>query len=530
MPPESDHQVMDRPEVMIVGSGAVGTMLACDLLQQGIKVRMIDRKPVLDDNDPHSRAVLIWPRMLELLRRIGVVERLVGIGFRITGVGYYSSGRRLGTVPMDTLGTASAFTLSLPQREIERILRERYHELGGEVDLGVTLEALDNSGTRPIATLRRSDGASETTSPRWLIGADGVGSATRRLLGIAYPGTTFELGISIGDFPVSGPVGTQVEYHYSRSGLLPLIPMGHGVGRLASIVPPVGDGWQSLSRDQLQQIVDTRASLPYQIGEPRWIRTFQPRPGIAERFRDGGCFLVGDSAHCLVPLGGQGLNLGIQDAFNLGWKLGGVIRGQFQEQVLDSYDAERRRAAEQVTSIVSLQILSARQVKRWPTLVRDALFVLARVTGAMDRLAAPLISQVGLAYGTPQTRSLLRPQRRRARPGQRVPFYPASPVDAAAGPRPALDPQRFTVLLWPGRRTPPDWGQLRDRAREQIGAQAEVHDLGQLSGAERRTLRPTFGSGPVLAVVRPDGHLALLTRVRQPDRVAGFLRSWQEPR
>jgi len=129
-----------QPDVLIIGAGAVGTMLACDLLQQDIGVRMVDRKDVLDDGDPHSRAVLIWPRMLELLRRIGVVEELVEIGFQISGIGYYSRGRRLGVVPMNELGTASPFTLALPQREIERVLRERHKELGGTVELGVTLE------------------------------------------------------------------------------------------------------------------------------------------------------------------------------------------------------------------------------------------------------------------------------------------------------------------------------------------------------------------------------------------------------
>ena len=209
-------------------------------------------------------------------------------------------------------------------------------------------------------------------------------------------------------------------------------------------MPPVGDGWESFTREQLQDIVDKRASLPYRIGEPKWIRTFQPRPGIAEHFRVGRTFLVGDSAHCVVPLGGQGLNLGIQDAFNLGWKLGGVVRGRLPEPVLDTYEAERRRAAQQVTAVVDKQILAAKQVKPLPSLVRDAVVSAARVTGMLERVAAPLIGGVGLAYGKPQRRSLLRPQPRRVRPGRRVPFH------STTGPRTGrglLDPERFTGRL-----------------------------------------------------------------------------------
>lgn len=510
------------PEVLIVGAGAVGLMLACELLQHGVGVRVVDRREVLDNGDPHSRAVLIWPRMLELLHRIGVVEELVSLGFRITGVSYYSSGRRLGTVPMDNLGTARPYTLSLPQREIERVLRKRHEELGGTVELGVKLEELDNSGPLPAAVLRREGQDPETVRPQWLIGADGVGSTTRRLLGIDYPGKPFELGISIGDFPVTGPVGRDVEYHYSRNGLLPLIPMGRGVGRLASIVPPVGDGWQSLDHAQLQSIVDKRASLPYRIGEPKWVRTFQPRPGIAERFRDGRCLLAGDAAHCVVPLGGQGLNLGIQDVFNLSWKLSGVVQGRLREEILDSYDTERRVAAHQVTAVVDKQILAARQIKRWPSLLRDTLMTLGRWAGLDHRLAAPLISQVGLAYGEPQSRSLVRPQPRRVRVGQRVPFFPPS---APGSSRPPLDPIRHIVLLWPGRRVAGDRAGTLAAVRAAVGGRTPVHDLADLPGDERRTLLATFGPRPVLAVVRPDGHLAHLSPVSRPGAVADFLRS-----
>lgn len=515
----ADSTPGDVPEILIVGGGAVGTMLACDLLQQGVEVRMIDRKEVLENNEPHSRAVLIWPRMLELLRRIGVVGDLVAAGHRITGVSYFSKGRMLGTVPMDTLGTTPPFTLSLPQRDVERIVRARYAELGGTVDLGVRVAEIDNSATLPLVTLRHPDGSAEIVHPQWLIGADGVGSTTRKLLGIAYPGKPFEMGISIGDFPVTGPVSTNVEYHYSRNGLLPLIPMSDGVCRLASIVPPVGDGWESFSRAEIQNIVDQRASLPYRIGEPRWIKTFQPRPGIAETFRAGRCLLVGDAAHCVVPLGGQGLNLGIQDAFNLGWKLGGVVRGRLPENVLDTYDRERRRAAHQVTAIVDKQIAFATQRTPVKMLLRDALFVAARRAGLMDQLAAPLLSGVGLTYGSRRA-PLLRPPARPAKVGQRVPLV--APPELESG-RPALDLERHTALLWPGWRIPSNWDTVSASTRQLLSPHATVHDLAVLPGEERAVLRKSFGTRPVLAVVRPDGHLAAVFGARKIHKARFFL-------
>jgi 2-polyprenyl-6-methoxyphenol hydroxylase-like FAD-dependent oxidoreductase len=513
------------PPVLIVGAGAVGTMLACDLLQQGVAVRMIDRKTVLESTEPHSRAVLVWPRMLELLRRIGVVGELVAAGHRITGVSYFSKGRRLGVVPMDSLGTTPAFTLSLPQRDIERVLRARYAELGGTAELGVAVEELDHRGALPRVVLRHPDGSAETVRPQWLVGADGVGSTTRKLLGVPYPGEPFEMGISIGDFPVEGPVSTTVEYHYSRHGLLPLIPMGGGLCRLASIVPPVGDGWESFSRDDIQRLVGLRASRPYVIGEPRWTKTFQPRPGIAETFRVGRCLLAGDAAHCVVPLGGQGLNLGIQDAFNLGWKLAGVVRGRLPDSVLDSYDTERRRAAHQVTAIVAKQIAFATQRTPMRIFARDALFVSARRAGLMRNLAAPLLSGVGLTYGDRRF-PLLRPPTGPARPGQRVPLV--APPDLDSG-RPALDLASYTAVLWPGTRGPAEWASLAAMARRELGTHAVVHDLGVLPPAELAVLRPAFGPRPACAIVRPDGHLAARFAVTRLADAAVFLRGLTAP-
>jgi hypothetical protein len=275
-----------------------------------------------------------------------------------------------------------------------------------------------------------------------------------------------------------------------------------------------------LSHGQLQDIVDKRASLPYRIGEPRWVRTFQPRPGIAERFRDGRCLLAGDSAHCVVPIGGQGLNLGIQDAFNLGWKLAGVIQGRYREEILDSYDLERRNAASQVTAVVDKQVLAAKQVKKWPSLLRDLLITVADRIGLLRRLAAPLISQVGLAYGRSQSRPLVLPQRRRACPGHRVPFYPPSTLD---GNRPALDLQRHTVLLWPGHAVSGNWPARRLAITRALGDHAVVRDLATMPATQRKPLRAVFGRRPVLALVRPDGHLAVLARVTEPDAVLRFL-------
>ncbi|MFD8286775.1 FAD-dependent monooxygenase [Streptomyces lavendulae] len=506
--------------VLIIGAGAVGTLLACDLLQQSVPVRIVDAKPPQEEFDPHSRAVMIWPRVLELLEKTGIADELVSRGFRADDVSFFSRGRRLGTVPMTKLGAARPYGLGIVQSELEVLLHRRLTELGGTIEYGTELTALDTSGPLPTATLRHTGGRTEQVETDWLIGADGAGSVTRRLLGIPYPGIPFPLGIALGDFPVTGPRVSTVEYHYADSGLLPLVHLPDGVCRLATIVAPGETDWSDRPLADWQRMVDERTSLPYRLGEPLWTRTYHPRPGVAERFREGRVVLVGDAAHSVVPLGGQGLNLGLQDAFNLGWKLAGVVRGDWDERIVDTYDTERRKAVEQVRTVIrtEMQLSGAATVR--DRRLRDLKVAAAHRTGLLRHVAAPLMSQIGLGYAAddePLWRSALH---RRARPGDRLPFFHRTRQHAGA---PVLDQREHIALLWPGRRPAADWQTVADGARRVLADRLAVHDLARLSPSGRAATAPLFGRQPVIALVRPDGHLAHLAAAHRPAESLGHL-------
>ncbi|HEY0987612.1 MAG TPA: FAD-dependent monooxygenase, partial [Kofleriaceae bacterium] len=294
------------PQVLIVGSGPVGLVLACELLQQGVAVRLINKISELDANDPHSRAILLVPRALESLRRIGVAERLVAAGREVKAIGYHAEGRLLGTARLDRMDdTPYRFILALPQRETERVLRERLTELGGTIEWGTALQHLDTSGPRPRAVLRHASGG-EVATPDWLVGADGASSTVRRLLGSSLNGDATDVTYLIADAPIAGCSADDAQYYYSQHGIVAVIPMRNGLYRIACNVPhDTGASGEPRWQEVLQHAVDQRCGRPLVVGVPTYARLVRPRCGAAGELRFGRCFLAGDAGHVITPAGGQ---------------------------------------------------------------------------------------------------------------------------------------------------------------------------------------------------------------------------------
>jgi len=518
----------DVPQVLVVGAGPVGMVLACELLQQDVPVRLIDRIENLNHDDPHSRAILLLPRTLELLRRIGVSERLVQAGQPVPGIQYHAQGRQLGAARMDELpDTPYPFVLALRQRETERVLRERLYELGGTVERGLTLESLDAGGPRPRALLRHADGSTELADADWLVGADGAASITRTLLGTALDGDPTDVTYVIADAPLAGPTSADAQYFYGRDGLVAVVPMGDGNFRIAANVPHRTDAtepdWQAL----LQEIVDRRARVPLTVGEPSYARMVRPRCGIARTFASGRCFLAGDAAHVITPAGGQGMNLGIQDAVNLGWKLGGVASGRLAESVLDSYESDRRAAVRRMSAMTARIVGLALTRGPMRARLRDAGFVVAERLGLVQRILAPLLGQLDVDYrpgGRPA------PWRRRgARPGRRAPLFPEGTPDApesGTATAPVLARDAYTVVLWPGRRVPRRWAQTSASLRRALGTDdVRTLDAAGFPGADVAALRRAFGPRARLVAIRPDGHVAAIASVRRPEAILDLHRS-----
>jgi 2-polyprenyl-6-methoxyphenol hydroxylase-like FAD-dependent oxidoreductase len=482
--------------VLIVGAGPVGLVLACELLQRDVPVRVVDQAVGFS---ARSRAVLVWPRILELLRRIRVAERMVEAGHRLQGVGYYSEGRLLGTAALHRLtDTPYPFGLTLPQNDTERILRARLAELGGEIERGVSLvDIVRSTPTGMSVLLRHPDGHQETADTGWLVGADGAHSTVRDRLGIAFDGSPVDVTFAITDAPIDGPVRRDLlQYLYSRNGALGVIPLPGGLFRIATNVP-AHDSTRPPAREVFQRALDTRAGGLGTVGDPAWTASFQVRTRIAARFRLDRCLLVGDAAHIISPAGGQGMNTGIQDAVAAGWRLASVLDGTAPAEILDEYAERRRAAALRVARTTARQTTWGLYRNRVAIAARDTVFRAAHRAGVVQRVVAPLMAQTDVSYARDQ-----RFGRRGLRPGDRFPL--AWPETAADVPT-CLARDAATLAVWPGRPATDRRTAARLRAAHPY---LHVVDLAALPPAVVDRLAAVLPSGPVTVLIHPDGHVA----------------------
>ncbi|MHA6761714.1 FAD-dependent monooxygenase [Streptacidiphilus sp. PAMC 29251] len=536
--------------VLIVGAGPVGLVLACELLQQGVPVRLVDAER---GHTGHSRANVVWPRNLELLDRIGVTGKLAARGHRLAGTAFYADRERIAAAYLSELDdTAYPFAVMIAQRDTERVLEERLVELGGAVERGVRLRALvpeqqlvpgrQRGDGLPQATLEHPDGRLEVLTPQWLLGADGAHSTVRTELGIGFTGPQVDVSFAITDARLSTTLADDLSHYcYSPHGAIVLGPMGDGVFRIAVNVPH--DAYSDASPPPLelfQRLVDERAAGRTTVDQLLWSGAFRVRVRLAETFRRGRCFLVGDAAHVISPAGGQGMNTGLQDAFNLGWKLAGVIRGDLPASLLDSYDTERRATSHQVARSTALMTRAALAATPEQVARRDRAFRAADADGLFQRWMAPQMSQTDTHYGAPAAGPAAaggpaaRPEPG-AEPDWLAEFAALVPSgEATPGGRlplrlggDGLATDRYTLLLWPGSRPADDWPSVAAGLRLASAGQAQVLDLGRdldLGGdrAVPAALARALGGTPAAVLVRPDGHLQARTGL-DPEQISAAL-------
>ncbi len=490
------------PTVLIVGGGPVGLVLACELRLRSIGVRVVDNRP---GPTAQSRAIVVWPRSLELLRRIGAAEPLVAAGNPVTDIVYYSGARRLGAVSLAGLAdTPYPFGTTIPQVRTEAVLAQRLAELGGTVESGTSLIDLRLVEGRPLATLQAADGSLEQVEPAWLIGADGSQSTVRGKLGIEFEPIGGEISFAICDGTVVGDLpSTEMVYAYRESGALGLAPLGGSTFRVAFAVSP-DQRAEDLTQATFQQQLDRLSPVPARLTDMRWCTVFKARRRLASSFGSGSVYLAGDAAHIFSAAGAQGMNTGIQDAVSLGWRLAGAITGQLSRSVLDGYEPERRAEAIRLSTVTAKQTEWGLLPRRSQRVLRDVGIRLAERTGVLQRLGAPLMSQTDVSYRAGGAVSrVLQPS---IRIGDRLPVFPDSAADADAEVR-LLSP---ALLLWPGDRPDAGWASrvagLRAAIAVRFGAHLEV-----LDAAGRPELRGQLGSTARAVVLRPDSHVAALT-------------------
>lgn len=392
--------------VLVSGAGPVGMTLACELLRRDIPVRLVDAADA-PAGAPQSRAVLLWPRTLELLDGIGAAEPLLEAGHRLGSIAYRSNGRVVGRVRLDRVtGVRYPFAVTLPQYETERILRDCLTARGGHVERGTAVEDVivpDGSsgvsgGAGAAVLLRRADGAGEQAAADWLVAADGAHSTVRKALGIPFEGDSVDVTFGIADAPVEGPVARDtLHYCYTADGALGVVPLPDGLFRVAVSIPH-RDPADPPPFPVFERALARRAPGFGALGEPRWTGSFRVRCRIARSFRQGRVFLAGDAAHVISPAGGQGMNLGLHDAADLGPRLAGVIRAGQSADTLDGYHAVRHAAARRVSAATAAQTRWGMIQGRAGMAARDSLVRITAVTGLLQKTAGPVMASTGSVH------------------------------------------------------------------------------------------------------------------------------------
>jgi 2-polyprenyl-6-methoxyphenol hydroxylase-like FAD-dependent oxidoreductase len=508
--------MMSDTQVLITGAGPTGLVLALWLSRLGVRVRIVDKTA---EPGTTSRALVVHARTLELYRQVGLAEVVVERALEFAAANLWARGRKAARVVFGPMGQGLSrfpYMLILPQDQHERLLVERLADAGVQVERRTELLGFEDSGGGVLAHLRRPDGTEEACEAAYLAGCDGARSRVREVLGAGFPGGTYSHLFYVADVEASGPVmDGELHVALDESAFVAVFPMkGPGRARLIGTVRQEAEGRdETLSWDDVGKVVIGRLGIT--VERVNWFSTYRVHHRVADRFRRGRAFLLGDAAHIHSPVGGQGMNTGIGDAVNLAWKLAAVLHGRAETRLLDTYEPERIAFARRLVATTDRAFTVVTSPGRIARLVR--VDVAPRLLPALfarrsfRRLMFRTVSQIAVNYRG--SSSLSEGRAGRVRGGDRLPWVPASSASNTGN-------DNFRPL------TSLDW-QVHVYGAAAAGI-AEVCDRRGLalhtfpwdSAASRAGLE----RGAVY-LVRPDGYVGLADPEASADRVERYLDS-----
>jgi 2-polyprenyl-6-methoxyphenol hydroxylase-like FAD-dependent oxidoreductase len=474
-----------KTDVLIVGAGPTGLLLAGDLAAAGVSCTVLERRAT---GSNLTRAFGVHARTLEELDARGMADELVATGAQVSRLRLFDRVH----LDLSTLPSRFPYLLITPQYNVERVLQERIDRLGVPVVRGARVIGLRQDADGVDVDAGGDDGTTTTHRASYVVGADGVGSTVREALGLPFPGRAIVKSIMLADVRLTdAPEDTLAV---------------NAVGDCFAFVAPFGDGWYRIfawdrrnqqpdtapmDLDEVRDVTRRALGSDYGMHDARWMSRFHSDERQVPRYRVGRVFLAGDAAHVHSPAGGQGMNTGIQDAANLGWKLAGAVPGWAPAGLLDTYQEERYPVGRQVLRSSGAIIRLAMIRSAGPRAARDVIGGAALHIGPFARKVTGMISGVGIAYAAPRGAHPLAGHR-------------AGDVELTGGGRlyEALREGRF-VLVTSASTPLPTTRAWADRVRPVRAASAQ------------RTV----------TLVRPDGYVAWASDHEDPARLEQDLRT-----
>jgi len=496
---------MSHTRVLITGAGPTGLVLAIWLKRLGVPFRIIDRTA---EPGTTSRALVVHARTLELYRQVGLAEAVVERALRFTAANLWAGGRKAGRVVFGPMGEGLSpfpYMLIFPQDQHERLLTERLAHAGVRVERRTELLGFEDGGGSVLARLRLPDGTEEECEADYIAGCDGAHSTVREGLAIGFPGGTYSHLFYVADAEAAGPVmNGELHVALDDADFLAVFPLaGAGRARLIGTVRREAQGqddtltWDDVGKDVIER-------LGISVERVNWFSTYRVHHRVAERFRRGRAFLLGDAAHIHSPVGGQGMNTGIGDAVNLAWKLAAVLQGRAEPALLDTYEPERiafaRRLVATTDRAFTVVTSPGRVARRLRVDLAPKLLPVLFRWNAFRRLMFRTVSQIAITY---RGSSLSEGRAGRVAGGDRLPWIPADNFR----PLGSLDWQVHV------------YGVAGAGIRETCGRRGlALHTFPWQSAAARAGL-----ARDAVYLVRPDGHVGLADRAGTPATLEGYL-------
>ncbi|HUR99636.1 MAG TPA: FAD-dependent monooxygenase [Pyrinomonadaceae bacterium] len=394
-----------KTDVIIIGAGPTGLALACQLIRYGIDFVIIDSK---ETTTAHSKAIGVQARTLEIYEQIGLADKLVDIGWKAEKARMIVGGQVRGEVDFSDIGrgmSAYPYVLIVEQGKHENVIYEFIRSNGRDVRWRTELQSFSQDAEGVTAVVKNATGQTETVEAKFLIGCDGAKSPVRHGLGLKFEGSTFERMFYVAD--------VQIDWQFENDALMVFLMKNN----LLAFFPMVGDKrWrivgtfpEEFAKDEgdvlyaeIEEQIKRDAELELDITNVNWFSTYKVHTRHVNKFSEGRCFLAGDAAHIHTPAGAQGMNTGIQDGYNLAWKLAMVLRGADEKAILDSYNEERLENAENLLKTTDRFFNLVASPEPVLSYLRTHVFpYIAGAAFSMDavkKFVFPRISQIGINY------------------------------------------------------------------------------------------------------------------------------------